>query len=137
MVVSVALASVLLVLSALHVVWAVRNRFEGNVVIPKVGRKMAFVPSRASTIVVAVALLAGALVALGQGRVIDLGMPRALGRLAAEVAGVAFLLRAIGEFRLVGFFKRVRDTDFARWDTWLFSPLSTVMGSAFCYLGQL
>jgi hypothetical protein len=27
------------------------------------------------------------------------------------------------EFRLVGFFKRVRGTAFARWDTAFFSPL--------------
>jgi hypothetical protein len=37
--------------------------------------------------------------------------------------GLVFLVRAVGEFKLVGFFKRVRGTSFARWDTWLFSPL--------------
>ena len=39
------------------------------------------------------------------------------------VISVLFLLRAIGDFRFVGFFKSVTDTNFARWDTILFSPL--------------
>lgn len=33
-----------------------------------------------------------------------------------------FLLRAIGDFRYVGFFKRVRTTKFGEWDSKLFSP---------------
>lgn len=34
-----------------------------------------------------------------------------------------FLLRAIGEFNYVGFFKRIKTTTFAKWDSKLFSPL--------------
>jgi hypothetical protein len=41
------------------------------------------------------------------------------------------VLRAFGERKLVGFFKRVHGTDFARWDTWCFSPLSFLIGNAF------
>jgi hypothetical protein len=36
-------------------------------------------------------------------------------------------LRAVGDFRAVGFSKRVRDTRFAWWDTRLFSPLCLAM----------
>lgn len=42
------------------------------------------------------------------------------------IAGI-FFLRAVGEFKLVGFFKRASDTPFAYWDTWLFSPLCLVI----------
>jgi len=41
----------------------------------------------------------------------------------AWVLAALFLIRAVGEFRYVGFFKSVRDTRFATWDSWLFSPL--------------
>ena len=34
-----------------------------------------------------------------------------------------FAARAIGERRYVGFFKRVRTTEFAWWDTRVYSPL--------------
>jgi hypothetical protein len=129
-----ALAAVLFTLAMLHVVWAVRNRYGGSVAIPKVNGRPAFIPSRTSTLVVAALLLAATTVALAQGHVLADFLPEALVRWAAMAAGTVFLLRALGEFRLVGFFKRVRDSDFARWDTWCFSPLSALMGSAFWYL---
>jgi hypothetical protein len=34
----------------------------------------------------------------------------------------------VGELRYVGFFKRVRNTSFARMDTLLYSPLSLCLG---------
>jgi hypothetical protein len=36
----------------------------------------------------------------------------------------------VGDLRLVGFFKRVRDTRFARRDTLFYSPLSLALGLA-------
>jgi len=41
-----------------------------------------------------------------------------------------FLARAIGDFRFVGFFKRVHGSRFAHWDTALYSPLCLVIGLA-------
>ena len=38
-------------------------------------------------------------------------------------------LRAVGDFRMVGFWKTVRDTPFARWDTRLFSPLCVAIAA--------
>ncbi len=50
------------------------------------------------------------------------------------ILGVAFLVRAVGEGRLVGFTKRVRGTSFARWDTRLFSPLCLAISYAGLWL---
>jgi hypothetical protein len=44
-------------------------------------------------------------------------------RVAMDALALVFVLRAIGDFRLVGFSKRVRGTRFARLDTLVFSPL--------------
>jgi hypothetical protein len=38
------------------------------------------------------------------------------------------LARAVGDFRLVGFFKTVRGSTFARMDTRLYSPLCVLLG---------
>jgi hypothetical protein len=132
--ISIALAVVLFLLAALHVGWAAGNRIGDSVVIPKVEGRPAFTPSRTATLLVAGALLAGSFVALAQGHHIPALLPDGVVQGAAFAAGTAFLLRAVGEFRLVGFFKRVRDTVFARWDSWCFSPLCVLMGSAFWYL---
>jgi len=40
----------------------------------------------------------------------------------------AFILRAIGEFNYVGFFKKIKDTEFAKADTKLFAPLCLAIG---------
>lgn len=39
-----------------------------------------------------------------------------------------FILRAIGEFNYVGFFKKIRNTEFAKADSKLFSPLCLFIG---------
>lgn len=132
--VALALAFVLFALGALHVFWGVRNRYGGSVVIPELRGQPAFGPARAQSFAVAAALFAATFIALAQGRVVPALLPRTPLSWAAMAAGSAFLLRAIGEFRLVGFSKRIRGTAFARWDTWCFSPLCVLIGSAFWYL---
>jgi hypothetical protein len=37
--------------------------------------------------------------------------------------------RAIGDSELMGFFKQVKDSRFARLDTWAYSPLCVVLGA--------
>ncbi len=39
-----------------------------------------------------------------------------------------FILRAIGDFKYIGFFKRVKQTKFGKMDSKLFSPLCLVVG---------
>jgi hypothetical protein len=51
------------------------------------------------------------------------GLPRGLFRLGMRSISLMFLLRAIGDFRTVGFWKSITDTPFAHWDTRLYSPL--------------
>jgi hypothetical protein len=47
------------------------------------------------------------------------------------ISGIAILMfaRAIGDSNLVGFFKEVKDSKFARLDTWVYSPLCVVLGA--------
>ena len=83
-----------------------------------------FTPPRLLTILVALALAAGAAIELViAGQVAPPATIASWFRPLAYAIGVTFLLRAIGERRYVGFFKRVRGTEFSRWDDRLFSPL--------------
>jgi hypothetical protein len=45
-----------------------------------------------------------------------------------------FAVRAIGEGNYVGFIKRVRNTTFARNDTWIYSPLCALLATGFLAL---
>lgn len=53
--------------------------------------------------------------------------------LGFAVGGV-LVLRAVGEFKYVGFFKRVKGSKFATYDSWLFSPFCLLAGGAFLAL---
>ncbi len=89
-----------------------------------------FSPGPFATSAVAVLLLLAAAICVSQAQL--LGVPRApLARVGVWALLVLFLLRAIGEFKFIGLFKRVRNTRFSRLDTWVYSPLCLTV-SALC-----
>jgi hypothetical protein len=118
-----------LVLALWHVRMAFRPMSGESAAVPSMNGKPLFVPSRASTLLVALALcLFAGLVAATSG-LMHLGIsPRVLSWLCYVLA-LGLFARAIGEFRYVGFFKRVRDTRFARMDTFLYSPLCVLLAA--------
>lgn len=127
-------AFVLGFLAILHVCWAAGSRWGNSVVIPQVEGKPVFQPSAAASLLVALALLAASILALSRGQILWPTPPGSWAHWATVGAGAVLILRAIGEFRLVGFFKRVRGTAFARWDDRLFSPLSLGLGAGLVWV---
>jgi len=121
--VALSLVIVFSMLSLLHVYWACGGRVALVAAIPEVNGRPAFRPGVAITLVVAVGLASFAvLVAVGSG-LLPSPLPPALVRLALHALALVFALRAIGDFRLVGFSKRVRGSRFARLDSLVYSPL--------------
>jgi hypothetical protein len=116
------LAAIFAFLGSIHLYWAFGGKKASDAVIPNVGGKAVFTPSTFVTVLVALALFAAMFTILGQSGFISF-IPSRLFYFGTLVISWAFLLRAIGEFRLVGFFKKVTDTKFAYWDTRVFSPL--------------
>jgi hypothetical protein len=55
-------------------------------------------------------------------------LPKGLARAALAAAGAAFVARALVPNRYVGFFKTLRGTRWARFDTRLYSPLFLLLG---------
>ena len=127
------LAAVFALLSLFHIYWAAGGRFGSVSGVPTVNGARVFNPSTAGTLAVAAALFCAMLVILGQINLLGKVIPQWIFRWATLFIGVLFFLRAIGEFRLVGFFKQIRDTPFAFWDTWLFSPLCLLIAVTVFY----
>lgn len=115
-------ASIFALLGLLHFYWAVRGVSGNSAAIPEVEGTPVFRPSRAATAAVGMVLLGTAAIVLMQVKLLVAG------------AAVVLFLRAIGDFRLVGFFKRVRGSRFARLDTLLYSPLCLALGAALALL---
>ena len=119
----VILAVIFAILSLLHFYWAAGGRFGVGSAIPQVNDVPAFTPSPLATVLVGIALLLAMLTILGQIELWGKFIPKWIFRGGTLGLSLIFFLRAIGEFNLVGFFKKSSDSAFAFWDTFLFSPL--------------
>lgn len=122
-------ALILLCLSLFHVYWAVVGG-AGRGVVPEVDGVPTLRPRPASTLAVALALAFAGLLLWETGGGGPGMVPPALARAGTWLVSAAFLARALGDFRLVGFFKRVRGSRFAMLDTFVYSPLCLAMGLA-------
>jgi hypothetical protein len=127
-------AAALGALALMHVYWASGGRLGKSVAVPEVNGRRAFVPSNVGTLVVAAALFFAALVVAIAGGLFGVGDFRSLFRVLAFGLSATFIARSVGDFRLVGFFKRVRGTRFARLDTTVFAPLCLALGVAVLYV---
>ncbi len=126
-IIALPLIVVFLTLSLWHVCWLLGGRVGRDAAIPEVEGKQVFQPSAAATIVVAVALALCALLLAATAGLVPLPLPNTLLVWLTRTLAVVLLLRAIGDFRLVGFFKRIRNTHFARLDTLVYSPLCLLL----------
>lgn len=122
-------------ISLIHVYWALGGRWASNAVVPQVvdgagaGLRPAFKPSPLGTLAVALALLVIAgLVSLRVGLFMPAIEHWSLQWLISAIAMLMFA-RAIGDSNLVGFFKERVGSTFARLDTWAYSPLCVVLGA--------
>lgn len=104
--------------------------------VPSVSGKPLFVPSARATVLVGVVLLLFACLVAATAGLLEVGIPvRALSWLCYALA-LGLLARAVGEFKYVGFFKRVRGSKFARLDTLLYSPLCLLLAVGVAVVGQ-
>jgi hypothetical protein len=121
---------ILLLLAAVHAYWAAGGEAGKGAAVPTAAGRAVIKPSALSTAMVAAGLcVIAAILAL---RIGWLKLPGFAGdnivvEVAAWLIAAVFALRAIGDFRYVGFFKRIRDTRFARLDTLAYSPLCAVL----------
>jgi hypothetical protein len=117
-------------LALVHVYWAAGGRRGMASVIPTESGRRVLNPSPFTTLVVAAALAVAAALTIGATGALHEIAPSWFVRTGLGVLAGVFLLRAVGDFRLIGFTKRVRDTAFARLDTMVFAPLSAALGIA-------
>jgi Protein of unknown function (DUF3995) len=126
---------ILLFLSGLHAYWGFGGTWGADQAIPSdlKGKKI-FIPGVAATIIVATVLLAMALLLFLTISDNAGFLPHWLTLTGLFSMSVIFTLRAIGEFRYVGFFKSLKGTGFAEMDTRFYSPLCLYLGITILWL---
>lgn len=120
-------------LAAWHFWMASRPSAARTHAVPSVAGKPLFTPSVGATVAVGVGLLFCAALVAATGRVIDVAFPSRWLAGLSILLSLGLLARAIGDFRYLGFFKRVRDSRFARLDTRVYSPACLVLAAGVAY----
>jgi hypothetical protein len=95
--------------------------------VPSVEGKPLFVPSTRATVAVGVLLLSFASLVAATGSLVSVPLPGVALVLLSYGLALGLLARAVGEFRYVGLFKRVRGSRFATLDTLVYSPLCLLL----------
>jgi hypothetical protein len=132
---ALALCAIFVSLAGLHFFWALGGRAGIEGVVPQENSQPLLIPRKAATVLVAFLLLAAAGVSLWRGlepNARSYWVPYS----GTWVIALLFAVRAIGDFRYVGFFKRVRGTTFARNDSLVFSPLCAVISGLAIWLAS-
>jgi hypothetical protein len=122
-----ATAAGLALLGLIHIYWAAGGRLGRSVAVPERQGRPLFRPTPISTLGVAGGLFAAAALVLARLGIVGTLVPDRWTFRATWLLTTLFALRAVGDLRYVGLFKRVRGTPFARWDTRLFTPLCLLL----------
>jgi Protein of unknown function (DUF3995) len=123
------LALIFLTLAAIHVYWACGGTWGKSAAIPTIASRRTINPGTAATLTVALLLSLASFVVIGRTGLAGNALPFAFFYWSVWALSLVFLLRAVGDFHLFGFFKTVTGTPFAFHDTRLFSPLCLLISA--------
>ncbi len=116
-------------IGVLHLYWAVGGKKWIDIALPQTGTgQLLFKPGAVETIIVALGLFAFAGIIGTKAHFISLPLWNEIYlSYATAVIGFLFLIRSIGEFRYVSFFKKIKHTDFGKMDTLYYSPVCFII----------
>ncbi len=136
-IISIALTASFVIIAVFHIFWALGFKFDIRNMVPVVNGEPVLIPGPVGTFIVAIVLFcfAGVSLALGYPGKVPVSCLPFL-KPAGFAIGIILLLRAVGDFKYVGFFKRIKYSNFAKYDYWLYSPFCLLSGGALVYLAK-
>ncbi|MEO6870466.1 MAG: DUF3995 domain-containing protein [Ginsengibacter sp.] len=115
---------IFLLLSILHFYWAFGGKLWYSDVLPTSKNGLRKInPGMIAGFVVAFGLLFFAIIILGNRGLLDKYISVKYFRYGTLIIAAIFLFRAIGDFKYIGFFKKIKGTKFAINDSVIYSPL--------------
>jgi hypothetical protein len=122
-------SAVLALIGAVHFYWAAGGPVGRDAAVPSRDGVPVIAPGPVGTALVGVALFAMSALVAAAGSLFEAPVPAPLLRTGSGAVALVFLARAIGDFRYVGFSKRVHGSPFARGDTYFYSPLCLLLAA--------
>lgn len=85
-------------------------------------------PGKFEIVIVTLGLLLFAFYYLLKMELFEIEIPKLITEYSGWVISIIFIIRAIGDFKYVGFFKNIKKTEFAKFDTKYFTFISLIIG---------
>lgn len=127
-IIAVLLFSIFLFLSLIHFYWAFGGKWGTQGVYPAPDaqtppRNPGIIP----TLIVAIALFGFGSLYLVKVEIVLFELPFWLQKYGLWILAVIFAVRSIGDFKYLGFFKKIKNTRFGQNDTKYFAPLCLII----------
>jgi hypothetical protein len=128
--ISIILFLIFLVLSSIHIYWALGGQWGKDAAIPtKNNNSKVISPGFLPTFFVALCLLGFGILILAEAKILNVPIPASVSKYGLWIIAFIFIARAIGEFKYIGFFKKNKHTEFGQNDTKYYSPLCLAIGA--------
>jgi len=115
---------IFLFLSLIHFYWGLGGKWGSKSVYPtKDDSVPPVMPGPIPTFIVAIGLLGFGLFYLIKYGFVHVVLPERIDKYGFWIIAIIFIIRAIGDFAYIGFFKKYKNTRFAVHDTKYYSPL--------------
>ncbi|WP_435262996.1 DUF3995 domain-containing protein [Tenacibaculum sp. nBUS_03] len=126
---SLALFFIFIILGSFHIYWLFGGTWGVKKVIPTKNKQLnnVAIPKIATAMVALILILFG-FIYLVKTELINIKLPNIVIEYGYWFIPCIFIIRAIGEFNYVGFFKKIKDTEFAKADSKIFSPVCLGVG---------
>ena len=123
------LTIIFLIISIIHFYWVFGGTKGLDKALPtgKNGKRV-LNPGKIETSIVGIGLLFFAFYYLTKIGILEIELPKLIADYSGWIISSIFILRAVGEFKYVGFFKKIKNTEFGKFDTKYFSTLSLTIG---------
>lgn len=129
MIISILLSFILIGLGIIHFNWVLGGTFGFAESLPTNERgERVLNPKKIESAIVGFGLMVFGFFYIFKSGLITYNLPEWLMTYGSWIIPIIFLLRAVGEFKYIGFFKRVKNTRFGKLDTKLYSPLCLLIG---------
>ena len=127
-IVTLLLVLIFLFLSSIHFYWAFGGKWGTEGVYPsKADGNPMRPPTVTATLIVAVGLLLFAVFYMMKAGFFSVQLPLLMDKNGLWILTGIFILRAIGDFNYLGFFKKVKNSKFAVNDTKYYAPLCLII----------
>lgn len=126
---SIVLTILFFVLAAIHFYWGYGGQWGFTNSLPTNEQGVRILnPKTIDSVIVGLGLLLFGTFYLFLGEIVKIKIARWFKNILQWLIPLIFILRAVGDFKYVGFFKEIKTTEFANLDTNFYSPLCLVIG---------